>query len=134
MRDHANDESSALSLLPGDIEYESPSGNFRFYFPSDRDQYHSHSGLLFLALMRGVGPPLIRSRAWGSGGGHYAKLADRLATHAAHALTLLVSLLLAIFAALVHYVPLAVPHLHTGFTVLMLGYFVLLAGNVFRGL
>jgi hypothetical protein len=49
-------------------------------------------------------------------------------------LTLLVSLLLAIFAALVHYVPLAVPHLHTDFTVLMLGYLVLLAGNVFRGL
>jgi hypothetical protein len=49
-------------------------------------------------------------------------------------LTLLVSLLLAIFAALVHYVPLPVPHLHTGFTVLMLGYLVLLAGNVFRGL
>jgi len=22
-----------LSLLPGDIKYESPSGNFRFYFP-----------------------------------------------------------------------------------------------------
>jgi Bacterial protein of unknown function (DUF937) len=48
--------------------------------------------------------------------------------------TLLVSLVLAIFAALVHWVPLAVPHLHTGFTVLMLGYLVLLAGNVFRGL
>ena len=33
MRNHTNDESSALSLLPGDIKYESPSGNFRFYFP-----------------------------------------------------------------------------------------------------
>ena len=30
---HASDEASALSLLPGDIKYESPSGNFRFYFP-----------------------------------------------------------------------------------------------------
>ena len=59
MRRHPNDESSALSLA-GDIEHESPSGNFRFYFPSDRDQYHSHSRLLFLALLRGVGPPLIR--------------------------------------------------------------------------
>ena len=57
-RDHANDESSALSLLSGDIEYECPSGDFRFYFPSDRDQYHSHSDLLFPALLRG--PPLIR--------------------------------------------------------------------------
>jgi hypothetical protein len=26
-------EASALSLLPGDIKYESPSGRFRFYFP-----------------------------------------------------------------------------------------------------
>ena len=25
--------SAALQLLPGDIKYESPSGNFRFYFP-----------------------------------------------------------------------------------------------------
>ena len=24
---------AALQLLPGDIKYESPSGNFRFYFP-----------------------------------------------------------------------------------------------------
>jgi Protein of unknown function (DUF2905) len=27
------DQASALQLLPGDIKYESPSGNFRFYFP-----------------------------------------------------------------------------------------------------
>ena len=26
-------EASALSLLPGDIKYESPSGNFVFHFP-----------------------------------------------------------------------------------------------------
>ena len=32
-RGHASDASSALRLLPGDIKYESPSGNFRFYFP-----------------------------------------------------------------------------------------------------
>lgn len=30
---HASTEASALSLLPGDIKYESPSGKFRFYFP-----------------------------------------------------------------------------------------------------
>jgi hypothetical protein len=30
---HTSDEASALSLLPGDIKYESPSGKFRFYFP-----------------------------------------------------------------------------------------------------
>jgi hypothetical protein len=28
-----NDQTSALSLLPGDIKYESPSGKFVFYFP-----------------------------------------------------------------------------------------------------
>jgi Protein of unknown function (DUF2905) len=27
------DQASALSLLPGDIKYESPSGRFIFYFP-----------------------------------------------------------------------------------------------------
>ncbi len=26
-------DASALSLLPGDIKYESPAGRFRFYFP-----------------------------------------------------------------------------------------------------
>ena len=31
--DHRSEESSALSLLPGDIQYESPSGKFVFYFP-----------------------------------------------------------------------------------------------------
>ena len=31
--DHRSEESSALSLLPGDIKYESPSGKFVFYFP-----------------------------------------------------------------------------------------------------
>ena len=36
-------------------------------------------------------------------------------------LTLLVSLALAIFAALIHWVPFAVPHIQTGFSVLMLG-------------
>jgi Protein of unknown function (DUF2905) len=28
-----SDDAPALSLLPGDIKYESPSGRFRFYFP-----------------------------------------------------------------------------------------------------
>ena len=30
---HTSDEASALLLLPGDVKYESPTGNFRFYFP-----------------------------------------------------------------------------------------------------
>ena len=47
-------------------------------------------------------------------------------------ITLLVSLLIAIFAALVHW--LHITSLGTGFTVLLVGYLVLLAGIVFRGL
>lgn len=31
--DEENSANAALSLLPGDIKYQSPSGNFRFYFP-----------------------------------------------------------------------------------------------------
>jgi len=45
-------------------------------------------------------------------------------------LTLIISLLVAIFA----WLHLAVPPLETGFVVLLLSYLVLLAGNVFRGL
>ena len=32
-RSNQSDEASAVSLLPGDIKYESPSGNFVFHFP-----------------------------------------------------------------------------------------------------
>ena len=32
-RTNTSKEASALSLLPGDIKYKSPSGRFRFYFP-----------------------------------------------------------------------------------------------------
>jgi hypothetical protein len=46
--------------------------------------------------------------------------------------TLTVSLMLAIFACLVHWLDIAVPPLKTGFVVLVLGYLVLLAGNLFR--
>ena len=49
-------------------------------------------------------------------------------------LTLIISLLAAIFACLVHWLHIAVPPLETGFVVLLLSYLVLLAGNVFRGL
>jgi len=46
--------------------------------------------------------------------------------------TLVQSLILAIFACLVHWLHLASPPLHSGFVLLVLGYLVLLAGNVFR--
>ena len=47
-------------------------------------------------------------------------------------LTLIVSLIIAIFACLVHFVHVASPPLHSGFVLLVLAYLVLLAGNVFR--
>jgi len=47
-------------------------------------------------------------------------------------LTLIVSLLIAIFACLVHWVHVASPPLHSGFVLLVLAYLILLAGNVFR--
>jgi hypothetical protein len=46
--------------------------------------------------------------------------------------TLLVSLILVIFACLVHWLHIVVPPLESGFVILLLGYVVLLAGNVFR--
>jgi hypothetical protein len=49
-------------------------------------------------------------------------------------ITLIISLLFAVFACLVHWLHIAVPPLTTGFVILLLGYLGLLAGNVFRGL
>jgi hypothetical protein len=48
--------------------------------------------------------------------------------------TLLISVLIAIFAALVHWHVIPLPQLHTGFSVLGIGYLLLLAGNLLRGL
>jgi len=48
--------------------------------------------------------------------------------------TLLISVLIAVFAALVHWGALPVAQLHSGFTVLLVGYLLLLAGNLLRGL
>jgi hypothetical protein len=48
--------------------------------------------------------------------------------------TLLISVLVAIFAALVHWGFIPVAQLHSGFTVLLIGYLILLAGNVVRGI
>jgi hypothetical protein len=46
--------------------------------------------------------------------------------------TLVASLILAIFACLVHWLRIAVPPLSTGFVILVFGYLVLLVGNLFR--
>ena len=38
-----NDQTSALSLLPGDIKYESPGGGFTFYFRSQPQSWSASS-------------------------------------------------------------------------------------------
>jgi hypothetical protein len=49
-------------------------------------------------------------------------------------ITLLISVLIAILAALVHWNVLPVAQLGSGFSVLGIGYLLLLAGNLLRGL
>ena len=46
------DRTSALSLLPGDIKYESPGGGFTFYFPITTSIVISIILTLFLYLLR----------------------------------------------------------------------------------
>jgi uncharacterized protein YbaA (DUF1428 family) len=41
---------------------------------------------------------------------------------------------IALIAAIIHYAHLAVPYVHSGFTLLLVGFLVLAAGNVLRGL
>ena len=48
-------------------------------------------------------------------------------------LTFFISVAIAVVAAVIHYVPISIPHVHSGFTLLLIGYLVLLAGNVLDG-
>ena len=48
-------------------------------------------------------------------------------------ITLIISVAIAIFAAIVHWGHIAIPQLHTGFVVLLVGYLILLAGNLVDG-
>ena len=47
-------------------------------------------------------------------------------------ITFIVSAVLALVAAAIHYAHIEVPFSRTGFTILLVGYLVLAAGNVFR--
>jgi uncharacterized protein YbaA (DUF1428 family) len=40
---------------------------------------------------------------------------------------------IALIAAIIHYAHLAVPYVHSGFTLLLVGFLVLAAGNLVRG-
>jgi hypothetical protein len=47
--------------------------------------------------------------------------------------TFFISVLVATAAIIIHYAQLSIPHAHSGFLILLVAFFVLLAGNLFRG-
>jgi hypothetical protein len=47
--------------------------------------------------------------------------------------TFFISVVLAIIAVIIHYAKIDIPHVHSGFVILLIGYLVLLAGNVLDG-
>jgi hypothetical protein len=47
--------------------------------------------------------------------------------------TFFISVAVAIVAAVIHYGNVSIPYAHSGFTILLIGYLVLLAGNVLDG-
>ena len=49
-------------------------------------------------------------------------------------ITFSVAVVIALIAAIIHYAHLGVPVVHSGFTLLLVGFLVLAAGNVLRGL
>ena len=49
-------------------------------------------------------------------------------------ITFIISVVIAAVAVILHYANIAIPHVtHTNFVLLLLGYLVLLAGNLFKG-
>ena len=49
-------------------------------------------------------------------------------------ITFIISAVIALIAAVIHYAHIAVPYVaHSGFTLLLVGYLVLAAGNMLRG-
>jgi hypothetical protein len=46
--------------------------------------------------------------------------------------TFLISAILAVIAVVIHYGHIVIPPIHTGFAILLLGYLVLVAGNLLR--
>ena len=49
-------------------------------------------------------------------------------------ITFIISVVIALIAAVIHYAHLDIPGVHSGFTLLLVGYLVLAAGNVLRNL
>jgi hypothetical protein len=47
--------------------------------------------------------------------------------------TFIVSVVIAVIAAIIHYAHIQIPFSHTGFGILLVAYLILAAGNVLRG-
>jgi hypothetical protein len=47
--------------------------------------------------------------------------------------TFFISIAVAVIAVIIHYANIDIPHVHTGFVILLIGYLVLVAGNVLDG-
>ena len=45
-----------------------------------------------------------------------------------------IAVVIALIASIIHYAHISVPYITTGFTLLLVGFLILAAGNVFRGL
>jgi hypothetical protein len=48
-------------------------------------------------------------------------------------ITFVVSIIIAVVAVIIHYAHIAIPHVHSGFVVLLIAYLILAAGNLLRG-
>ena len=48
-------------------------------------------------------------------------------------ITFVVSIIIAAVAVVIHYANISIPHVHSGFIVLLMAYLVLAAGNLLRG-
>jgi len=48
-------------------------------------------------------------------------------------ITFVVSIIIAAVAVVIHYANISIPHVHTGFIVLLIAYLILAAGNLLRG-
>jgi hypothetical protein len=48
-------------------------------------------------------------------------------------ITFYISVALAVIAVIIHYAHVGIPHVHSGFVMLLIGYLVLVAGNTLDG-
>jgi len=49
-------------------------------------------------------------------------------------ITFIISVIVALAAIVIHYMQIAIPHVHSGFVVLLLAYLILASGNILTGI